>query len=163
MKQIREVHTSGGAGRDDDGQSSHGQPAPNSRIARRLTFCDDVERLMRETGTSRAEAFRIYNKHFPTFDSYNAFKLFRSRHPVDLHDPINSEISQTFSRFGTGDTRGLVKRSRREMTDMDREEHRICVQNLRAALQEDPAFLDRLIEDYARLLMNYNLRGKFAS
>jgi hypothetical protein len=156
MEHIREVHTSGGAGRDNDGTG--GQPAPNTRIARRLTFCDDVERLMQETGTERVEAFRIYNKHFPTFDSYNAFKIFLKRHPATLHDPITTEITQTFSQFGTSDTRGLARRTRRELTDMEREEHRLCVQNLHAALKADPTFLNRLLDDYARLLMNRKVR-----
>jgi hypothetical protein len=163
MEHMREVHSSGGAGRDNDGRPSGGLPAPNTRIARRLTFCDDVDRLMKETGTTRAEAFRIYNKHFPTFDNYNAFKLFRKRHPAAVGDPINTEIAQTFSQFGTSDTRGLARRTRRELTDMEREEHRLCVHNLRAALNADPTFLDRLIDDYARMLMNRRHRGSQAS
>jgi hypothetical protein len=163
MEQIREVHNSGEGGRNNDGEQSVGLPAPNTRIARRLTFCDDVDRLMKETGTTRAEAFRIYNKHFPTFDNYNAFKLFRKRHPAIVHDPINTEITQTFSQFGTSETRGLVRRTRRELTDIEREEQRVCVNNLRAALNADPTFIDRLIDDYARMLMNRRERRRRAS
>jgi hypothetical protein len=119
---------------------------------------EDVERLMIETGTTRAEAFRVYNNHFNTFDSYKAFKQFRHRHRYRAlpRDPLNREIQTLFRETPADDIGSLYRSTRRDMTELDREEHRATVLALRNSIEADPKFLDRLLDDYARMILRSN-------
>lgn len=140
------------------GEAGASLPTPNSRTARRLTFVAEIARIMVETGLSQRRCFDAYNAEFNTFPSYQAYKDFRRRNRYQTLPPdrLNIEITRTFSKLSaiTKDrVTGLERRTRRDMTDLDREEHRATVATLHAAIAADATFLDRLIDDYARHLI----------
>lgn len=131
---------------------------PNPRTQRRLSFAEEIERLIRVTGESQATCFRVYNAEFPTFDSYQAFRQFKRRHRHQLSQPdaISREVSALFDSLPAIDTRGLLKTTRREITELERGEHENTVTTLRAAIAADPRFLEKIIDEFAWSLMRSN-------
>lgn len=132
---------------------------PNPRTTRRLSFTEEIERLIRVTGESQATCFRIYNAEFPTFDSYQAFRQFKRRHREAFRhrpsqrDSISREVSALFENLPAIDKRGLQKSTQREVGEIDRAEHAETMRTIRQMLDGDPTFLDRLIAEYAWHLM----------
>jgi hypothetical protein len=133
----------------------------NLRILRRISFLEDVARLTVETGQTQRYCFEIYNREFPTFDNYGAFKLFKHRHRNQLKPghPLSDEISRMFADLiavdngrGVDEVAGSHISTRRDIYNDDRAELHRVVAGLLDSVRTQPGFLERILYDYARMI-----------